>query len=38
MGIISDNTRSRFGRRKPYLVLGGAAHCQPGAAVAAGAL
>ena len=23
MGIISDNTRSRFGRRKPYLVLGG---------------
>jgi Na+/melibiose symporter-like transporter len=24
MGAISDNTRSRFGRRKPYLVLGGA--------------
>ncbi len=24
MGILSDNTRSRFGRRKPYLVLGGA--------------
>lgn len=23
MGAISDNTRSRFGRRKPYLVLGG---------------
>ena len=23
MGVISDNTRSRFGRRKPYLVLGG---------------
>ena len=24
MGVISDNTRSRFGRRKPYLVTGGA--------------
>lgn len=24
MGILSDNTRGRFGRRKPYLVLGGA--------------
>lgn len=23
MGHISDNTRSRFGRRKPYLVVGG---------------
>ena len=23
MGAISDNTRSRFGRRRPYLVLGG---------------
>ncbi len=23
MGVISDNTRGRFGRRKPYLVLGG---------------
>ena len=24
MGFISDNTRSRFGRRKPYMVVGGA--------------
>lgn len=23
MGVISDNTRSRFGRRRPYIVLGG---------------
>ncbi len=23
MGIISDNTRSRFGRRKPYIFMGG---------------
>lgn len=23
MGVISDNTRSKFGRRKPYLFLGG---------------
>jgi Na+/melibiose symporter-like transporter len=23
MGIISDNTRSKLGRRKPYLILGG---------------
>jgi GPH family glycoside/pentoside/hexuronide:cation symporter/oligogalacturonide transporter len=23
MGVISDNTRSRFGRRKPYMVAGG---------------
>lgn len=22
MGVVSDNTRSRFGRRRPYLVLG----------------
>lgn len=24
MGVISDNTRTRFGQRKPYLVTGGA--------------
>lgn len=24
MGVLSDNTRSRMGRRRPYLVLGGA--------------
>lgn len=24
MGIISDNTRSKIGRRKPYIILGGA--------------
>lgn len=23
MGVVSDNTRTRFGRRRPYLVLGG---------------
>jgi len=25
MGFISDNTRSRFGRRKPYMMIGGIA-------------
>ena len=25
MGFISDNTRSKFGRRKPYLLIGGVA-------------
>ena len=24
MGAISDNTRTRIGRRRPYLILGGA--------------
>ena len=23
MGLISDNTRTKFGRRKPFLILGG---------------